>query len=241
MTPKIIEEARRLRAEGLSYKKIGDSLGFSEFTIRYNLNPKVRTKKQQYYTANKARIKTYKRHYYEVHKAEILAKYKEFRKQYPEIAREQDRKRDLKRRESHRRYGRLYYETHKFECRSRSRKYEAEHPDKTHERTRQWRKKHPDRIYFYNAMRRAKKKNALKMLSQEEQEAIKAIYKKAREAPRVRCYLCGKLIPKGHRHVDHIVPLAKGGKHVPSNLAIVCDRCNLRKNAKLPQEIGLLL
>ena len=34
-------------------------------------------------------------------------------------------------------------------------------------------------------------------------------------------------------HVDHIVPIAEGGKHEPSNLQIVSPAYNLSKGAKL--------
>jgi len=71
--------------------------------------------------------------------------------------------------------------------------------------------------------------------------AIARVYDRAANGKRVRCYLCGKLIPKGQRHVDHIMPLAKDGPHTGSNLAIACATCNLRKGSKLPAEVGLLL
>lgn len=70
---------------------------------------------------------------------------------------------------------------------------------------------------------------------------IKEIYRRAKEDPKVRCYLCGKLIPIGYREVDHIVPLSKGGAHRPSNLAIACIGCNRSKHDKMPEDIGLLL
>lgn len=37
-------------------------------------------------------------------------------------------------------------------------------------------------------------------------------------------------------HVDHIIPLSKGGPHELENLAIACPTCNLRKSAKMPEQ-----
>lgn len=49
-----------------------------------------------------------------------------------------------------------------------------------------------------------------------------------------RCVLCGQTASDGVKlHVDHIVPIAKGGKTVMENLRTLCDRCNLGKSDKL--------
>jgi 5-methylcytosine-specific restriction endonuclease McrA len=37
-------------------------------------------------------------------------------------------------------------------------------------------------------------------------------------------------------HIDHVIPLARGGQHVTENLCIACPTCNVRKHAKLPEE-----
>ena len=45
------------------------------------------------------------------------------------------------------------------------------------------------------------------------------------------CQLCGKYMPDGiGLQIDHIVPIAKGGKSVPSNLQVLCSKCNGTKS-----------
>jgi 5-methylcytosine-specific restriction endonuclease McrA len=54
------------------------------------------------------------------------------------------------------------------------------------------------------------------------------------------CYWCQALVGKTY-HVDHVVPLARGGSNRPENLCIACQPCNLRKFTKMPYEfIGRL-
>ena len=47
-----------------------------------------------------------------------------------------------------------------------------------------------------------------------------------------RCAMC--FGPYGRYHIDHIVPLARGGSNWPSNLQLLCKPCNLSKGAKDP-------
>lgn len=48
-----------------------------------------------------------------------------------------------------------------------------------------------------------------------------------------RCQICGATQADGVKlHVDHIVPIAKGGKTELSNLRTLCDRCNLGKGSQ---------
>lgn len=44
-----------------------------------------------------------------------------------------------------------------------------------------------------------------------------------------KCSICGRRFDKKYLHIDHIVPLAKGGRNEISNLQILCVECNLKK------------
>ena len=45
------------------------------------------------------------------------------------------------------------------------------------------------------------------------------------------CQICGKYMPDGvGLHIDHIIPVSKGGKSVPSNLRVLCSKCNGKKS-----------
>lgn len=49
-----------------------------------------------------------------------------------------------------------------------------------------------------------------------------------------RCQICGSTQADGVKlHVDHIIPVSKGGKTERNNLRTLCDRCNLGKSNKI--------
>ena len=59
-----------------------------------------------------------------------------------------------------------------------------------------------------------------------------------------KCAVCTTSILRKY-HVDHVLPLAKGGEHKAENIQLLCPTCNVRKSAKHPvdfmQERGFLL
>ena len=64
------------------------------------------------------------------------------------------------------------------------------------------------------------------------------------EAQGWKCHWCSKSVRKRY-HVDHIIPLSKGGGNGPRNLCITCQPCNQSKHAKDPidwaRQLGRLL
>lgn len=84
------------------------------------------------------------------------------------------------------------------------------------------------------AARRAKTKNKLDA----------EFLKKLCELQKWRCACCGTSIRQA-KHLDHIVPLSKGGQHDKLNVQFLCPPCNMKKHSKDPvdfmREQGFLL
>ena len=50
------------------------------------------------------------------------------------------------------------------------------------------------------------------------------------------CYYCGRPTPPKDLTMDHIVPIARGGKSTKSNVVPCCKECNTAKEQLLPME-----
>lgn len=49
-----------------------------------------------------------------------------------------------------------------------------------------------------------------------------------------RCRMCGRSVSDGVKlHVDHVIPVSKGGLTEPANLQTLCEDCNLGKSNRL--------
>jgi len=50
------------------------------------------------------------------------------------------------------------------------------------------------------------------------------------------CYYCGKLFEPKDLTMDHVVPLARGGRSTRDNIVTSCKACNTKKKTLLPIE-----
>jgi len=50
------------------------------------------------------------------------------------------------------------------------------------------------------------------------------------------CHYCAGSFPPGELTMDHVVPLARGGRSSRGNLVPACKECNSRKKYLLPME-----
>lgn len=50
------------------------------------------------------------------------------------------------------------------------------------------------------------------------------------------CKYCRVDLKEHGYHIDHRIPLVKGGTNWPENLQLLCPRCNLKKKDKMPEQ-----
>lgn len=83
-------------------------------------------------------------------------------------------------------------------------------------------------IDFECSLRKYHSKNQRKLATRELREKIM-------KRDNYTCQLCGKYMPdEVGLQIDHIIPIAKGGKTVTSNLRVLCSKCNGSKSDKMP-------
>lgn len=58
-----------------------------------------------------------------------------------------------------------------------------------------------------------------------------ALRKQIMKRDQYTCQICGKYMPdEVGLHIDHIIPVSRGGKTIPSNLQVLCSKCNGKKS-----------
>ena len=58
------------------------------------------------------------------------------------------------------------------------------------------------------------------------------------ERQKHKCYYCGEKVAWDECHIDHVIPISRGGSNDISNLVITCSVCNLEKHNKFPWEFS---
>ena len=141
-----------------------------------------------------------------------------------------------------------YYRNHREHLLAKGDEWYAQHRDETLEKrrargelntaeNREWRRRNPE-LAKLNHNRKWHHRRAVKKQAVEgtDRKATAARVTEIRSADVLPCHWCGKPTTKGDRHVDHIIPLNKRGKHSAENLCCACPRCNCSKGDKYPHE-----
>ena len=111
--------------------------------------------------------------------------------------------------------------------RQRAANWRAREPEKAREATRKWRSQNLDKLAAKEHRRRARKAGV-------GGEHSSADVKEILKLQKGRCAYCREPISKKKRHVDHIIPLSRGGSNDKTNIQILCVPCNLSKGGRDP-------
>ena len=130
--------------------------------------------------------------------------------------------------EKRKEYEQTWYIANSGRLKEHRRQYRAINKEKIDNQQRNWRLANPDKMRAKHMRRRALRENAEGSHGADD---IKRQY----DAQKGRCYYCRKKVGEKY-HVDHVIPLARGGSNDPSNLVIACPSCNTSKQDKPPHE-----
>lgn len=131
---------------------------------------------------------------------------------------------------------------HYLKHRVRRLRHESEYRKRNRDRVRQWcknyRKKFPERVIAYNLNRRTRLMGAKR---EKDRKRYLSFIRRIKSAKIRLCFYCKKPTTKKNRHVDHYIPLSRGGSDTIKNLRVACKSCNCKKCNKMPREFMRLL
>lgn len=123
------------------------------------------------------------------------------------------------------------------ENKAKIQQYQRENPGIWKRNTKRWRQRNPERARMLARLRaherRAQIRNRGGFYTPEDIQI--QIRMQTDSKGRLICWWCDKPI-KGKYHVDHRIPVSRGGANNARNICITHCRCNQSKNDKLPHE-----
>ena len=111
--------------------------------------------------------------------------------------------------------------------RASKRAWKKRNADKVQQDRREFMRTHPEKVAEYNRNRRARRLNSEGAHTDKD---VQLIFKHQHG----KCYYCKCEL--GLYHVDHVIPLSRGGSNGPENIVLACAHCNSTKNNKMPHE-----
>lgn len=179
------------------------------------------------YRSNKSKkiiLKKSKERYYKKHSKNVKGKSKKYYKQNQKARVEYARKRrelvgkelNKKRREN--------YKHNREKVIGQVKKNYTKNKKKIAIRTKIYRKKNIEKILIRNKNRHHRLRT-LKNDSDIDNKYLAELFLKS-----IRCPLCNREYKnKSDKHLDHIIPIGVGGKHIKKNVRIICKTCNLSR------------
>lgn len=173
--------------------------------------------KKIYIEKNKESISKYHKEYREKNKEILNNRSKEYQKQhkYKQHKYKQDKE-----------YYKKYYEKNKQKISERKKKYHIDNKERMELKQKIYKKTESAKISIKNT--RMKRRTITKTGDVTTQQ-LQELYENSKF-----CYWCNTNLKNKKIHLDHYIPLSKGGQHTLSNLVVSCPHCNHTKSNKDP-------
>ena len=207
--------------------------GLSEFSIRGDCMPCKRIYDKAYRAANKEKVSVTKkkayvaktdhyikksRDYYHLNKEDIAVKNKEYRESNKDVVLERKR---------------VYRQNNRDKIATAEKEYYEKNKEYVNQRQRLYALANPHVQANVQAIRRSRIGD---------DKLSKGIFTKLFSEQLGVCNGC-RVDLNGNRksvHIDHIMPLALGGRNIDENVQLLCAKCNQTKSTKHPDRWRLL-
>ncbi len=121
-----------------------------------------------------------------------------------------------------------------------NKKYHAENKERRASSIKKWRAKNPAKMKSYYAIRRSRKNGDGQRYQAQD---VTSLF--THQKGKCAYFLVCETFLGDDYHVDHVMPLALGGKNDAKNIQLTCPACNYSKNARHPavfaRSIGMLV
>lgn len=134
----------------------------------------------------------------------------------------------LKRADHLKEYRASYYQEHRDRIVKRVMAYYWDDPERARQQRRKYYRSHPEVGRINSKLAKHRRRTAEGWYTADD---IRRMIRQQKG----KCWWCGKKYGDNY-HLDHVIPIARGGTNDPSNLCLACAACNLSKHAKLPHE-----
>ena len=174
---------------------------------------------------HKSRKLAYMAKYRATHAEEIAAAKKRCMAKKPTQYREAMREYYYANWEQRRAAAKAWTEKNKDKKKATDRAWYEQNRDRVAANSRAWGKRNPDKRKAIAVANRAARENAPGVCTAAQLRSRVAFYGN-------RCAYCGG----PYEHLDHVIPVSRGGSNWPANLRPACAKCNGMKHSKKLQE-----
>ena len=150
-----------------------------------------------------------------------------------------------KNKEHYKKYQKQWKAANREYVNSRDKKYREEHPEIEFKKQKKYRETHKEQLYEKGKKYRETHRDYFKVKYKERKNNIKstndgsitqALLEELLLLQDNKCTYCGCKLTPDNKHMDHIIPISRGGTHTADNIHYVCKGCNQSKGSKLESE-----